>query len=123
MWDCLLPLNLEKQSTCGFDINEERIFQLQNHNDVTGEITKDEFLEASKLSFSFSETDIKDHSIYIVTVPTPINEQKPDLSPLETACEFIAKNLTKGNIVIFESTVFPGATEEFCVPILEKNQI
>ena len=74
-----LPLAIEfgkKQSTCGFDINEERIFQLQNHNDVTGEITKDEFLEASKLTFSFSETDIKDHSIYIVTVPTPINEQK-----------------------------------------------
>ena len=77
MWDCLLPLNLEKNNQHVVSIlMRKEFFQLQNHNDVTGEITKDEFLEASKLSFSFSETDIKDHSIYIVTVPTPINEQK-----------------------------------------------
>ena len=120
-----LPLAIEfgkKQKTCGFDINEERISQLKNHDDVTKEVTKGEFLEASKLSFSSRETDIQDHSIYIVTVPTPIDKQKkPDLYPLETACICIAKNLNKGNLVIFESTVFPGATEEFCVPILEKN--
>ena len=120
-----LPLAIEfgkKQKTCGFDINEERISQLKNHDDVTKEVTKGEFLEASKLSFSSRETDIQDYSIYIVTVPTPIDKQKkPDLYPLETACICIAKNLNKGNLVIFESTVFPGATEEFCVPILEKN--
>ncbi|MDB9866034.1 Vi polysaccharide biosynthesis UDP-N-acetylglucosamine C-6 dehydrogenase TviB [Candidatus Thioglobus sp.] len=120
-----LPLAAEfgkKRKVIGFDINQERIAELKNLTDTTLETTRQELLEATHLSFTTSIDEIKDCQIYIVTVPTPIDSlKKPDLNPLTKASETIAKILKKGDIVIYESTVYPGATEEVCVPILEKH--
>jgi len=120
-----LPLAAEfgkKRKVIGFDINQERIAELKNLTDTTLETTRQELLEATQLSFTTSIDEIKDCQIYIVTVPTPIDSlKKPDLNPLTKASETIAKILKKGDIVIYESTVYPGATEEVCVPILEKH--
>ena len=120
-----LPVAVEfgkKRKVIGFDINQERIAELKNLTDTTLEITRQELLEAKHLSFTTSIDEIKDCHIYIVTVPTPIDSlKKPDLNPLKKASEIIAKILKKDDIVIFESTVYPGATEEVCVPILEKH--
>jgi UDP-N-acetyl-D-glucosamine/UDP-N-acetyl-D-galactosamine dehydrogenase len=120
-----LPLAVEFgkiRQVIGFDINTKRIDDLINGVDLTLEISKDELDDAIHLSFTNKLNDIKDCQIYIVTVPTPIDENKlPDLSPLEKSCETIGKVLKKGDVVIFESTVYPGATEEVCVPIIEKQ--
>jgi UDP-N-acetyl-D-glucosamine/UDP-N-acetyl-D-galactosamine dehydrogenase len=120
-----LPVAVEfgkKRKVFGFDINQERIAELKNLTDTTLETTRQELLEAKHLSFTTSIDEIKDCHIYIVTVPTPIDSlKKPDLNPLKKASEIIAKILKKDDIVIFESTVYPGATEEVCVPILEKH--
>jgi len=120
-----LPIALEfgkKRKVIGFDINQERIAELKNLTDTTLETTHQELREATYLSFTTFIDDIKDCHIYIVTVPTPIDSlKKPDLNPLKKASETIAKILKKGDIVIYESTVYPGATEEVCVPILEKH--
>ena len=120
-----LPIAVEfgkKRKVIGFDINQERIAELKNLTDTTLETTRQELLEATQLSFTTSIDEIKDCQIYIVTVPTPIDSlKKPDLNPLTKASETIAKILKKGDIVIYESTVYPGATEEVCVPILEKH--
>jgi UDP-N-acetyl-D-galactosamine dehydrogenase len=120
-----LPLAVEfgkRRSVVGFDINISRIQELENHQDRTLETTKKELKDAIYLSYSSSLEDIKDCKIYIITVPTPINKQKnPDLSPLKKASESIGSILKKGDIVIYESTVYPGATEEICVPILEEK--
>ena len=119
-----LPLAVEfgkKFPTIGFDIHQQRIEELQSGMDRTLETSHEELLEATHLSYSYTVDDIKACNIYIVTVPTPINEYKqPDLSPLEKASAMLGKVIKQDDIVIYESTVYPGATEEVCVPILEK---
>ena len=120
-----LPLAVEfgkKRKVIGFDINQDRINELDNGVDSTLETTKEELKDASHLKFTTSISDIQDCDIYIVTVPTPIDKhKKPDLTPLEESSKLIGKILKKNDIVIYESTVYPGATEEVCVPILEKK--
>ena len=120
-----LPLAVEfgkKFEVIGFDISKERIDSLKKYEDPNLEISKKEFLESIYLNFSNIIDDIKDCNIYIVTVPTPIDDyKKPDLTELKKSSETIGSILKKNDIVIYESTVFPGATEEFCVPILEKQ--
>ena len=119
-----LPLAAEfgkKRETIGFDINLDRIEELKNGNDRTLETTSEELTEATLLSFTYVIEDIKKATIFIVTVPTPIDEyKKPDLSPLISASKSIGEVLKVGDIVIYESTVFPGCTEEVCVPVLEE---
>ena len=118
-----LPLAVEfgkKRNVVGFDINNQRVDELKNSYDVTLESTADELKSASYLSFTSDLSDIKDCEIYIVTVPTPIDSQKrPDLNPLKKSSSMIAQILKEGDIIIYESTVYPGATEEICVPIIE----
>jgi len=120
-----LPLAVEfgkKFEVIGFDTSKDRIDLLKKNEDPNLEINKNEFATSSYLSFSNSIDDIKDCNIYIVTVPTPIdNHKKPDLTALKKSSEAVGSVLKKDNIVIYESTVYPGATEEFCVPILEKQ--
>jgi len=119
-----------KYNVVGFDINQTRIKELQNGHDSTLEV-EDEILKAALktniqnndngLYCSFDITDIKDCNYYIVTVPTPVDKNnRPDLTPLYKASETVGKVLKKGNIVIYESTVYPGATEEECIPVLER---
>lgn len=119
-----LPLAVafgSKYSTLGFDINATRVGELSNGIDRTLESDKDKITSATLLSFSSTIEDLKSCDIFIVTVPTPINQFKaPDLEPLLKASEMIGKVLKKGAIVIYESTVYPGCTEEDCVPVLEK---
>jgi len=112
----------EKYEVKGFDINEARIEELNDGYDRTLELDADQLLEVKEnLSFTSTLEDIKKCNIYIVTVPTPIDKNnRPDLTPLEKSSESVAKVLKKGDIVIYESTVYPGVTEEVCVPILEK---
>lgn len=111
----------EKRDIVGFDINPKRIAELKDGVDFTREVSKEELAASKGLSFADSLDDIRDCQIYIVTVPTPIDEFKsPDLTPLVKASESVGKVLKHGDIVIYESTVYPGATEEVCVPILEK---
>ena len=108
----------------GFDINKIRIDELNNGNDKTLELSQTQVKEALKngIYFSHELKDIKNCNIFIITVPTPIDKSKnPDLTPLLKASESVSKVLKKGDIVIYESTVYPGATEEDCVPILEKT--
>lgn len=111
----------EKREVVGFDINTKRIAELKDGVDFTREVSSEELATARYLSFTDSLDGIADCHIYIVTVPTPIDEYKsPDLTPLVKASESVGKVLKKGDIVVYESTVFPGATEEVCVPVLEK---
>ena len=120
-----LPLAVEFGKyfkTIGFDISESRIQELQVGNDSTLEVRPDELQKAKKLTYTKDTKDIQNCNIFIVTVPTPIDEhKKPDLTPLIKASISVGKVLKKDDIIIYESTVFPGATEEICVPILEKN--
>lgn len=119
-----LPLAVEfskKYSVVGFDTNLVRIQELENNFDRTGELTTDELQKALSLIFTSAANSIKDCNVYIVTVPTPIDVyKKPDLTPLLKASETVGKVLKSGDIVIYESTVYPGCTEEDCVPVLEK---
>lgn len=119
-----LPLAVEfgrKRVVVGFDINQQRIKELQTGDDVTLETTKEELTEAKNLKFTTRPDDLKECNCFIVTVPTPIDEYKrPDLTPLIKASKTVGKVLKKGDIVIYESTVYPGCTEDECVPILEK---
>ena len=119
-----LPLAVEfgkKRSVVGFDINQKRIDELRAGNDFTLETTTEELHEAKFLSYTTKLDDLRDCNCFIVTVPTPIDEHKrPDLTPLIKASESVGTVLKKGDIVIYESTVYPGATEEDCVPVLEK---
>ena len=111
-----------KYSVTGFDINEQRISELQKGEDATGEVSSDEFDAAAGLRFTGSISDISKCNIFIITVPTPIDgENNPDLTPLISASTLVGKILKEGDIVIYESTVFPGATEEVCVPLLEHH--
>jgi UDP-N-acetyl-D-glucosamine/UDP-N-acetyl-D-galactosamine dehydrogenase len=120
-----LPLAVEfgkKRSVIGFDINQKRIDELKTGKDGTLETTEQELCDAKYLSFTINPEDLKVANCYIVTVPTPIDEYKrPDLTPLVKASETIGKVLKSGDIVIYESTVYPGATEEDCVPVLETH--
>ena len=120
-----LPLAVEfgkKREVIGFDINQSRIDELKNGVDITLETTKKGLQNAIHLSYTTNLDDIKDCVIFIITVPTPIDKHKrPDLTPLEKSSESVGKILKKGDIVIYESTVYPGATEEECVPILEQQ--
>jgi UDP-N-acetyl-D-galactosamine dehydrogenase len=119
-----LPLAVEfgkQRSVVGFDINQKRIDQLKAGHDFTLETEPEELQAASHLQFSTDLEDLRGCNVYIVTVPTPINEHKqPDLTPLIKASETVGKVLKPGDIVIYESTVYPGCTEEDCVPVLEK---
>ena len=118
-----LPLAVELgkiRHTVGFDINEARVTELRNDFDRTLECSAKELRHAKQLEYTSQPSDISDAEIYIVTVPTPIDSAKrPDLGPLQAASKLVGSVLNKGDIVIYESTVFPGATEEVCVPILE----
>jgi UDP-N-acetyl-D-glucosamine/UDP-N-acetyl-D-galactosamine dehydrogenase len=120
-----LPLAVEfgkKRTVVGFDINQPRINDLKNGIDSTLETTPEELKDAVHLSYTTNLDDVKDCAIFIITVPTPIDKHKrPDLTPLEKSSESVGSILKKGDIVIYESTVYPGATEEVCVPILEEQ--
>ncbi|WP_200813192.1 Vi polysaccharide biosynthesis UDP-N-acetylglucosamine C-6 dehydrogenase TviB [Thalassococcus halodurans] len=119
-----LPLAVEfgkSRPVIGFDINEARIEALRAQRDATQEVPADELAAAEHLSFTTDPADLAAASIYIVTVPTPIDAHKrPDLTPLIKASETLGRVLKRGDIVIYESTVYPGATEEDCVPVLER---
>lgn len=119
-----LPLAVEfgkKRQVIGFDINAKRIAELQSGRDHTLETTPEELKAAAQLAFTSHPDDLRDCAVFIVTVPTPIdNANRPDLTPLIKASETVGKVMPVGAIVIFESTVYPGATEEVCVPVLEK---
>lgn len=119
-----LPLAIalaKHYSVIGFDINADRISELQNAYDRTAEIDEST-LKTTSLHVTTSPDEIRDHDIYIVTVPTPITQDnKPDLTPLEKSCETLGKAISKGAIIVFESTVYPGVTEDVCGPLLEKN--
>jgi UDP-N-acetyl-D-galactosamine dehydrogenase len=119
-----LPLALEfgkKYPTLGFDINPTRVEELRNGVDHTLEADAAEIRAASKLSYSTRVEDLREATVYIVTVPTPIDEHKqPDLTPLEKASEMLGGLVKVGDVVVYESTVYPGATEEYCVPIIER---
>ena len=119
-----LPLAVEfgkNFDTIGFDINQKRVDELAKGYDRTLEVDEAGLKSSDKLSYDCSIEGIKDADIYVVTVPTPIdNYKKPDLTPLIKASETVGKALNKGNIVIYESTVYPGCTEEECVPVLER---
>lgn len=119
-----LPLAVEfgkKRSVTGFDINAARIAALKSGQDSTLEVSEEELREAEGLRYTTDVQDLKTCNLFIVTVPTPIDEHKrPDLTPLIKASETVGKVLKKGDIVVYESTVYPGATEEDCVPVLEK---
>ena len=120
-----LPLAVEfgkKLHVLGFDINKPRIDELNSGVDVTLEVSGEELKQASNLTYSSNVDDLKSCNVFIVTVPTPIDKHKnPDLTPLEKASLMLAGVMSKGDVVIYESTVYPGATEEVCIPIIEKQ--
>lgn len=120
-----LPLAVEfgkKRQTIGYDLNHNRVKELMNGIDSTLETTSKDLSDATYLTYTTNSYDIKDCDIYIVTVPTPIDKFKnPDLSYLENSSREVGSMLNNGDLVIYESTVYPGATEEVCVPILESN--
>src|SRR3954452_24196123 len=119
-----LPLAVEfgkHFDTVGFDVKPDRIAELKAGRDSTLETTRAELKSAVNLSFTTNLQDLKKVQVFIITVPTPIDEYKrPDLTPLVKASESVGKVLKKGDVVVYESTVYPGCTEEVCVPILER---
>jgi UDP-N-acetyl-D-glucosamine/UDP-N-acetyl-D-galactosamine dehydrogenase len=120
-----LPLAVEfgkRFDTVGFDVNAKRIKALQAGRDTTLETTRQELKAAARLTFTTNPAGLKRCRVFIVTVPTPIDEHKrPDLGPLRRASETVGRALKRGDVVVYESTVYPGCTEEVCVPILEKS--
>jgi UDP-N-acetyl-D-galactosamine dehydrogenase len=120
-----LPLAVgfgRKLPTLGFDINAARIAELRSGRDHTLEVAPEELKAAAQLSFSADAGDLAACNVFVVTVPTPIDDAKrPDLRPLESASRTVGKAIRRGGVVIFESTVYPGATEEVCVPIIERE--
>src|SRR5499427_2877078 len=120
-----LPLAVEfgkRFETLGFDVKPERVAQLRAGRDTTLEVTSEELKSAQQLSFTTELADLKRCRVFIVTVPTPIDGYKrPDLTPLVRASETVGKVMRTGAVVIYESTVYPGCTEEICVPILERE--
>ena len=119
-----LPLAVEfgkHRPVIGFDINEKRVQELRGSLDITLEVSSDELKTANSLKFTTELDDIADYNFYIITVPTPIDDNNaPDLTPLESASTSVGKVIKKGDFVVYESTVYPGATEEVCIPIIEK---
>ena len=119
-----LPLSIEFGKvfkTIGFDTKKSRVADLKRGHDSSFEVTSEKFQESKQLTFTNDVNDIANCNVYIITVPTPIDEyKKPNLIPLTTASETVGKFLQKDDLVIYESTVYPGATEEVCIPILEK---
>jgi len=119
-----LPLAVEfgkKVPVIGFDIHKKRIEELQSGQDHTLEVSPEELRRANQLSYSANLDDLKSCNFFIVTVPTPVDQvNRPDLTPLQKASETIGQVLNPGDIVVYESTVYPGATEEVCIPVLEK---
>ena len=115
-----LLFHLSKQfETIGFDINEKRVSELNNGIDITGELS-DQLTKDCGITFTSSASDLRKARVIIVAVPTPIDKHKlPDLKPLKEATKIVGKNLSKGSTVVYESTVYPGTTEDICVPILE----
>jgi UDP-N-acetyl-D-galactosamine dehydrogenase len=119
-----LPLAVEfgkKYQTLGFDINQPRIQELKSGTDSTLEVSDEELAATEHLSYSCDVEELKQSNVYIVTVPTPIDDHKqPDLTPLIKASEMLGKIINKGDIIVYESTVYPGATEEACIPVVEQ---
>ena len=119
-----LPLAVEfgkQYPTVGFDVNVKRVAELKSGHDFTLETSPEEIASASGLTFSTDFNELNGCNVYIVTVPTPVDQSKrPDLTPLIKASETIGKVISKGDVVIYESTVYPGATEEDCIPVVEK---
>lgn len=119
-----LPLAVEfgkYHSVVGFDIDKKRINELKSSNDVTGELLSNEIAASNNLKFSYNEKDLVAVDIFIITVPTDIDKSKrPNLKPLESASALVGKYIKNDGIVIFESTVYPGCTEEECIPIIEE---
>ncbi|MGD8117115.1 Vi polysaccharide biosynthesis UDP-N-acetylglucosamine C-6 dehydrogenase TviB [Vibrio sp. TRT 29B02] len=119
-----LPLAVEfgkQYSTIGFDINQHRVNELKSGNDSTLECTPKELKSAPLLSYTSELSAIQKCNFYVVTVPTPITDDNtPDLTPLKKASEALAKVISSGDVVVFESTVYPGATEDICIPLIEK---
>ena len=120
-----LPLAVEfgkVRPVIGFDINSQRIAELQGGKDHTLECSREELAQARFLRFSFTTTDLQQAQVFIVTVPTPVDSaNRPDMTPLIKASNIVGQLLKKGDVVIYESTVYPGATEEICVPVLENQ--
>ena len=119
-----LPLALEfskKTKVVGFDLNKERILELTKGEDRNSEVLNSKIKNPKNIEFSYDKTKLKNCNIFIVTVPTPVdNKNLPDLTLLKKACEIVGKYIKKNSIFILESTVYPGCTEKFCVPILER---
>ena len=120
-----LPLAVEfgkKFPVLGFDVDSRRIDELRSGSDRNHQVEPSDFKAARRLQFSSSPADLKGREFFIVTVPTPVDRaNQPNLEPIRMASEIVGKALEKGNIVVYESTVYPGLTEEFAVPILEKT--
>ena len=119
-----LPLAVKfgkKFKTIGFDKNKKRINELKEFKDKTNELNEDKIKNSKNLIFSSQSSVLSSASIFIITVPTPINNlNNPDLRPLKEATKVVAKHISNNSVVIIESTVYPGVTEEICVPILER---
>ena len=108
--------------TLGFDINPQRVGELREHHDHTLEVSAEALIAATQLTVTDDSTDLRDRNVFIVTVPTPIdNAKRPDLRPLEAASSTVGRAIRRGGVAIFESTVYPGATEDVCVPIIERE--
>jgi UDP-N-acetyl-D-galactosamine dehydrogenase len=120
-----LPLAVEfgkKYPTVGFDIKEQRVAELESGVDSTLECSSEDLAEAGQLRFTSNDADLNDCNFYIVTVPTPIgSSNRPLLAPLKSASKIIGQVIKAGDVVVYESTVYPGATEEFCLPFLEQE--
>src|SRR5512134_880008 len=120
-----LPLAVEfgrKYRTIGFDLSEEKVAAYRNHVDPTGEVSSAEFKAAAKLEVTTNPRALREADFIIVAVPTPVDEaHNPDFGPLVSASTSVGQNLTKGATVVFEATVYPGATEEVCIPVIEKH--
>ena len=118
-----LPLAVEfgkKYPTLGFDINQERVDELQSGQDSSLEVEPEELQSVEHLTYTTQAEDLKDCNVFIVTVPTPVDQHKqPDLTPLVKASETLGRIIKPGDIAIYESTVYPGATEEDCIPVIE----
>jgi len=120
-----LPLAVEfgkKRKTIGFDLSSRKIQSYRQHIDPTGEVSTEDLQQAKHLSYTTDATDLKQADFIVVAVPTPVDQaHQPDFGPLIGASETVGKNMKPGAIVIYESTVYPGATEEVCIPVLEKH--
>ena len=113
----------KKVKVIGFDINEEKISQYRSGFDPTGEVG-DEVIKNTAVEFTSDETRLREATLDIVAVPTPVHaDHTPDLSPLRGASATLGRNLVKGSVVVFESTVYPGVTEDICIPILERESV